>query len=270
MHYPQNPKHPSSLEMAHSPVLRPISSEVPPDSSLAPELQRISHLLHLTHHRNKNQHRLAKWYKPFSQLRRQLVKLIIEVEALETALKFSTSSVSAEIEGRAKERGKEKGKYVKAARDAVGIRVRFLRELVVPKCFTSFSNVVADGRYAALGLFLVATLASLQNVMRHLVGSEVGSSEGLIEKDKSLRDFEMNLTEADLGETVMREDVTSEQVTNEDNVFAPEPGKGKKKRQEPVKDFEDEYKVETPPKKKAKKKRKKVGDEFDEMFAGLI
>ncbi|PBP17443.1 putative Ribonuclease MRP protein subunit RMP1 [Diplocarpon rosae] len=255
--------------MARSPVLPSTPSEAPSNPSLVQDLQKLSHLLHLTHHRNKNQHRLAKWYKPFSQLRRQLLKLIAEAEVLETALKFSTSSVPAKIEERELGRGKEKGKYVKGAEETVGIRVRFLEELVVPKCFTAFSNVVADGQYAALGLFLVATLASVQTVMRRLVRSEVGSAKLLDEEyaPKSARDLGANLTEVDLGEAVTRED-----VMNADNVVTPEPGKEKKKKRwkEPMVDIGDEYELETPPKKRAKTKRKKGGDAFDIMFAGLI
>ncbi|PBP20535.1 putative ribonuclease mrp protein subunit rmp1 [Diplocarpon rosae] len=264
MHSLHNPNYP----MAHSPVLLSTPSKASSDPSLVQDLQELSQLLHLTHHRNKNQHRLAKWYKPFSQLRRQLLKLIAEAEVLETALKFSTSSVPAKIEEREQARGKEKGKYVKAAEETVGMRVRFLEEMIVPKCFTAFSNVVADGQYAALGLFLVATLASVQTVMRRLVRSEVGRAEVMDEKyaPKSARDLMMNLTEVDLGEAVTRED-----VMNGADVATPEPGKEEKKMwKQPMVDIGDEYELQTPPKKRAKTKRKKGGDAFDIMFAGLI
>jgi ribonuclease MRP protein subunit RMP1 len=81
-------------------------------------------LLHLTHHRNKNQHRLSKWYKPFSQLRRQVAKLISEIGALEIAETYSTKGKS-----------NEENKYVAAAREKVEVRVKFMREWLVGECF---------------------------------------------------------------------------------------------------------------------------------------
>lgn len=90
------------------------------------DLTSISHILYLTHHRNKNQHRLAKWYKAFSILRRQVAKLISELEALETASKFSV---------RGGKKREEESKYVKVAREKVEDRVVFMEDRVVESCF---------------------------------------------------------------------------------------------------------------------------------------
>jgi ribonuclease MRP protein subunit RMP1 len=84
----------------------------------------LHQLLHLTHHRNKNQHRLSKWYKPFSILRRQISKLISELETLETAELYAS-----------KEERLRENKYVMAAREKVEARVKFLREYVLENCF---------------------------------------------------------------------------------------------------------------------------------------
>jgi ribonuclease MRP protein subunit RMP1 len=101
------------------------------------DLTSIHQILHLTHHRNKNQHRLSKWYKPFSQLRRQVAKLIAELEALEVAEKFSTGSGKGQGKsgggGNAARAGESK--YAKAAREKVELRVRFLGEWLVGGCF---------------------------------------------------------------------------------------------------------------------------------------
>jgi ribonuclease MRP protein subunit RMP1 len=88
------------------------------------ELLSLHQLLHLTHHRNKNQHRLSKWYKPFSILRRQISKLISELETLETAELYACKG----------EKGGE-NKYVMAAREKAEARVKFLREWVLEDCF---------------------------------------------------------------------------------------------------------------------------------------
>jgi ribonuclease MRP protein subunit RMP1 len=85
----------------------------------------VQQLLHLTHHRNKNQHRLSKWYKAFSILRHQVVKLIAELETLETAELYSSKG----------KRGEEESKYVTAAREKVEKRVKFLRAWVLEDCY---------------------------------------------------------------------------------------------------------------------------------------
>jgi ribonuclease MRP protein subunit RMP1 len=85
----------------------------------------VQQLLHLTHHRNKNQHRLSKWYKAFSILRHQVVKLIAELETLETAELYSSKGKTDEKES----------KYVTAAREKVEKRVRFLRAWVLEDCY---------------------------------------------------------------------------------------------------------------------------------------
>jgi ribonuclease MRP protein subunit RMP1 len=94
-------------------------------SSPKESLISAQQLLHLTHHRNKNQHRLSKWYKAFSILRRQITKLIAELETLETAELYSSKRKTNEKES----------KYVTAATEKVEKRVRFLKEWVLEDCY---------------------------------------------------------------------------------------------------------------------------------------
>lgn len=82
------------------------------------ELSSIIQILHLTYHRNKNQHRLAKWWKEFSQLRRNVMKFSHEIEQ-ESKLKSLES------------------KHAEAARIAVEQRVAFLEESLIPSCYVS-------------------------------------------------------------------------------------------------------------------------------------
>lgn len=83
-------------------------------SSTLLSLLTISTHLHAFHHRNRNQHRLAKWYKGFSTLRRQVDKLIKEVEKLEEAERFDDKGA-----------GVGESKYVKKARENVEKRIEF-------------------------------------------------------------------------------------------------------------------------------------------------
>jgi ribonuclease MRP protein subunit RMP1 len=83
------------------------------------ELSSISQVLSATNHRNKNQHRLAKWWKAFSVLRRNIIKLVLELETL-----------SANDE----RLGKTKKKTIES-REAVERRTEFMVLWVVPKCY---------------------------------------------------------------------------------------------------------------------------------------
>ena len=43
------------------------------------QLQGVSQILHLIHHRNKNQHRHSHWWKWLAMLRRSIAKLITDI-----------------------------------------------------------------------------------------------------------------------------------------------------------------------------------------------
>ncbi|PVH85421.1 hypothetical protein DL98DRAFT_568206 [Cadophora sp. DSE1049] len=258
-------------------------------SSPSQELTSITHLLHLFHHRNKNQHRLSKWWKSFSQLRRQVGKLLAEVEALETCLKFSSASSSSSKSKKRKGKDGEgstvggvregggESKYVRAARETVEERVEFLERWVVPKCFLAFSNVVADNQYAALGLMLMGTLARVQTALKELGRErEDGDGEGAVdEKEISREEKEGDAreTEADLGVVVSREAVLRTEGDDDDEVQLKK-SKKLKRRERAEKEEEGAAGAEAggdaPPAKRPKKKRKKGGDALDDLFAGLI
>ncbi|TQS38965.1 hypothetical protein Golomagni_00518 [Golovinomyces magnicellulatus] len=84
------------------------------------KLQSTYNLLHLTHHRNKNQHRLSKWYKSFGQLRRQMSKLMFELEKFKGAQSISSGN---------------ENKYVSLARRNFELRIDFMRTRLIPKCY---------------------------------------------------------------------------------------------------------------------------------------
>ena len=66
--------------MARSSTSKPEPNlPLPPSSTLL----EIHNTLHLLYHRNKNQHRGAKWFKQLSLLRRDTRKLVWEVEKVE-------------------------------------------------------------------------------------------------------------------------------------------------------------------------------------------
>lgn len=87
-------------------------------STALEELTSISLILAATNHRHKNQHRLAKWWKAFSVFRRNLSKLVSELEILSAN----------------EERFGENKKTV-ASREVVEGRAEFMIVWLVPKCY---------------------------------------------------------------------------------------------------------------------------------------
>ncbi|KFY35988.1 hypothetical protein V494_05419 [Pseudogymnoascus sp. VKM F-4513 (FW-928)] len=250
-----------------------------PDSLLP-----IQHLLHLTAHRNKNQHRIAKWWASFSMLRRQLGKLIAALENPDAAF-------------RAKKIEIEK-------------RVVFLREEVVPRCYLAFSTVVADNQYASLGLMLMGCLARLNKLISfpkdedeevdevvkvekitssHVLqvedfGEAISREEleGSVNKTvKELKTPKKGKKSTDAGEDLSplgsglsvskssKKVITETVAPESDNAVSPPPTTEKKRKKALEKTITTTSTKTTTPKPQ-KKKRKKGGDEFDDLFSGLI
>jgi len=79
-----------------------------------------SHIIHPCYHRNKNQHRVAKWWKSFSMLHRHTKKLIFELEDLERDEKFAD--------------GKE-NRFVRKSRERVEEHAEYLGEWIEGRCY---------------------------------------------------------------------------------------------------------------------------------------
>ncbi|KFY81700.1 hypothetical protein V500_11172 [Pseudogymnoascus sp. VKM F-4518 (FW-2643)] len=263
---------------------------LPPGCTPA-SLLPIQHLLHLTAHRNKNQHRIAKWWASFSILRRQLVKLITALENPDAA--FRAKKIEIET------------------------RVVFLREEVVPRCYLAFSTVVADNQYASLGLMLMGCLARL-NKLISFPKDEDEEVDEVVNVEKTTSSHVLHVE--DFGEAISREEldgsvnktvkslktpkkgkkstnellqaeamsplgrgglsvsavskkVITETVASESDEAvspAPRPTPAEKKRKKVLETTVTTTSTKTTAPKPPKKKRKKGGDEFDDLFSGLV
>jgi ribonuclease MRP protein subunit RMP1 len=205
------------------------------------ELTSISHTLHLFHHRNHNQHRLAKWYKSFSQLRRHISKLILELETLDTSILYSS----------------EESKYVQAARETVEDRVEFMRTWLEERWYVSFSNLVADNQYAAMGLFLLGTLARVRTLIGGLGRERVGDEEVVeeavgMEIEKGGLGIEREET-YDFGEVVRREDLFEPSEDKEEDEQR-DPGVKSTKKRKSILHGEEDVELQTPTKRVKKGK----------------
>ncbi|RFU25992.1 hypothetical protein B7463_g10355, partial [Scytalidium lignicola] len=221
-------------------------------------LPAVHDLLNLANHRNKNQHRLSKWWKEFSQLRRHVSKLISELSDPELRFVHESTAPKKKPKKEKQDRGKE-------SRDKVELRVEFLEDVLIPKCYMAFSNVVADNQYSTLGLLLIGCLARIQKAIRPL---------RRVEEVKTVVDdipLPSKTDEIDLGERVRRDqadvlDADSNKAEDEEQVTE------RKKVKKANENFNDEDKkdgMDSSLPKRPKKKRKK-GDAFDNLFASLL
>lgn len=129
------------------------------------ELHHLSTILHLIHHRNHNQHRRSTWYRTFSLLRRHLNHLLADLATL-------SEVPSTHL---ARHRKKATDRVVEARIQA---RVEFWRDVLVPKAQHAFSQLVADQRFAVVGVVLMACLAQIGKIVGLLaVYEEMGQRE---------------------------------------------------------------------------------------------
>lgn len=128
-------------------------------------LQHLTSLLHLFHHRNHNQHRRSIWYRHFSLLRKQ-------VSSLTTSIASLNETPTTHL---ARTRKKARDPQVRAS---IQQRLVFWQDVMVPRWQRAFSQVVADGRFAVLGLVLMASLAEVCKVTGVTAAlDEVGQGE---------------------------------------------------------------------------------------------
>ena len=219
-------------------------------------LQHLANLLHLFHHRNKNQHRRSIWWRHFLTFRRQLNSLISEIESLH---EVPTTHLQ-------RSRKKVQDKDIK---ERILHRLEFWREVTVAKWYDAFSQVVADGRFAVLGLVLLAALAQVC----HVASIEFDADEfQLADADEVLQDFaeaaagtigDRDTASAtgieDVGEVIRRDEMVDN--ASKDNL-----------PQETIvakKDVTDgQPKTNAAPPAPPRKKRRK-GNAIDDLFSGL-
>ncbi|ESZ94513.1 hypothetical protein SBOR_5093 [Sclerotinia borealis F-4128] len=232
-------------------------------------LVALTQLLHLTHHRNKNQHRLSKWYISFGILRRQVARLLSVVPEFVIA-----SQSRGKVKGKAREKRDREERVVQDL-------VRLIGERVVPGCYLAFSQLVADNQYATLGLMLMGCLARLYKILgplRVLTAEEIAEKVGAVKERTKVNEPEIG---EDLGEKIVRDAPTS--IVTEDNQKGQkkeEDDKGlkdskPKKRKQEAEELErktsklplSDSTLAKPPKKK---KKKKGGDAFDDLFDTIV
>ncbi|KAK6210227.1 hypothetical protein QIS74_11811 [Colletotrichum tabaci] len=240
-------------------------------------------------HRNKNQHRVARWWARFDLLRRSVRRLHDALEArvrhrhaqsFKAPTKKSASKANAgAVIGNGNRRGNALDEHVTA-------RARLLLDSIIPSSFLAFSQLAADNQHAALGLVLLGVLARINSTVAPLVPqqSERGgdmpmtntsaSHDAVTVKDQTPSEL------MDLGVAISRDQLKlaakpPARRPRKDEWEAVASTATKKKRNIlDVFDSESEpssklVKLKRPEKKPGKKKSKK-GDEFSDLFSSLI
>ena len=136
-----------------------------PSTSQTADLQHLHALMHLLHHRNHNQHRRSTWYRHFNSFRRHLGTVL---EHLTTLEHVPTTNLA---------RHKKKAED-EALRLRIQQTVSFWRDVLVPKAQHAFGQLIADGRFAVLGVVLMAMLGHVCRVFGLIsVYDELGEEE---------------------------------------------------------------------------------------------
>jgi ribonuclease MRP protein subunit RMP1 len=230
------------------------------------ELANLSKILHLLHHRSKNQHRRSIWYRHFNTMRRHL--------------RFLEAEVFPELPAAWPPSRKRKRKQECEIRAEQ--RLHIWADVLVSKWFAAFSQVVANKRFATLGLVLCAALGRLckiTGVLEMIEEDAGGDVKRLLidfadgEGESALRTFDKQVNEMDdagresddIGVVIERDD-TAESVeplgfTAKDAL---------KRAHDQSLHALGEEPIPSKKKKKSKGAKGKQGDAIDDIFAELF
>ncbi|MCJ1424366.1 hypothetical protein MMC29_002254 [Sticta canariensis] len=141
------------------------------------KLQETSKLLQLIHHRNKNQHRNAKWWEWLAKLKRSVHKLIQELQASDG--------------------GKSH------------LRAFYMKDILIPKCYVPFTQLVQDKQFSPLGLALVGELAKTRRTLDALDDEVLITNDFNTISAAGTVGLEFERPTEDVGESINREQLDS-------------------------------------------------------------
>lgn len=177
-----------------------------PTAANLENLTDLSTLLHLLHHRNKNQHRLASWYRHFGTFRRHLSRLLTHYTTLLAVPETHAA------------RHRKKTQDV-TTRAKITAELDFWTEAMVAKWCRAFGQLAADLRFGVLGIFLLAVVGEVAGVTGVTTVLEERGEREVVEAIKRFgREFEIGdegaadgngmqrrRIEEDVGEVVVRD-----------------------------------------------------------------
>ncbi|KAK2000538.1 hypothetical protein LX36DRAFT_422386 [Colletotrichum falcatum] len=269
----------------------PADLDQPTIDSLVPVLR----ILDGFNHRNKNQHRVARWWSQFDLLRRSVRRLH---DALEARVRHhharSFRATSKRSAGKVNV-GTGTGisgvdRWGEVLGEDVTTRARLLLDTTIPSSFLAFSQLAADGQHAALGLVLLGVLARMNSAIAPLAPQHPKGGDAMLPMDNSspshldafaTKEGQTNPESMGLGVVISRDQVKlaarppDRRPTREDaEAVAVAPVAGKKKRKlvdAPTTEPKPSRRVkETRSEMKPGRKKSKKGDEFSDLFSSLM
>ena len=223
-------------------------------------------ILHLLHHRSRNQHRRSSWYRHFNIFRKQLRALIDDIEPELPADALPSRKV----------------RVFQAALQNAEKRIKFWADVLLERWYAAFMQLIGDQQFGVLGITLLAVLAYVVDVLDLLekmtdVDSKEAVRDGLQEATRRQRDQQDKRVQLldeshDLGVSVQR-DVEAEQNMADIGTAVSRDAIHKTNLQRLGEEGPQEFldAPGTPPAAKTtKKKRKRKGDEIDDLFSGLL
>lgn len=199
-------------------------------ASLAPALE----LLERFHHRNKNQHRLSKWWAQADMLRRHVRKMLAELEGcVEGAERAERRRNLMKAKGKGRKDGEEDPSGEMVRKRAGYLRwglgpgtflcVDFSSVLIVSRMMLTggcraFTQLSADRQFAHLGLMLLGVLAQVDQAVAPFAPVSASSQDETAEQAPALgntaaaeqpapdQDVEMSMA-TDVGVAVSREEI---------------------------------------------------------------
>ncbi|KAK2061210.1 hypothetical protein LY76DRAFT_590730 [Colletotrichum caudatum] len=267
----------------------PADLDQPTIDALVPVLR----ILDGFNHRNKNQHRVARWWSRFDLLRRSVRRLH---DALEARVRHhdaqSFRAPFKKLAGKANAGTSGGDRRGEALGEDITTRARLLLDATIPSSFLAFSQLTADGQHAALGLVLLGVLARINSAVAPLVPSQPEGGDAMLplaatpsslsHRDAvTAKEGRMNPESMGLGVVIPRDQMklaakpSDRRSTQEDaKAVAVAHIASRKKRKladAPTTELEPSRRAkETRSEKKPGKKKSKKGDEFSDLFSSLM
>jgi len=205
-------------------------SLIPKDSFAS--LEHEYGILRLIYHRNKNQHRVATWWKYLNSLKRYHTKLI---SLLHTYNRKNNDKIRTKI-------------------------LKVASHLYFDICkgaYRAFNGIIALGQFITLGLTLIGVLGKIYNEVGKIEGLHVAKAKSINRREES-KVGDVDDLNADLGEEIVIQDVKEEKKRK--SVEPMDFGVKKKKKKI------TELSVSSFDKDKKKKKKKKNKSAIDDIF----
>jgi ribonuclease MRP protein subunit RMP1 len=128
------------------------TSPRPQQHAEASTLQSTLHLLDKIFYRNRNQHRGQHWWKFLALLRKALRQLNAVETRIQLLLSSGVNTAEAVRARLAREKLLQEQKVEAEA---------WIREVLMPRCYLTFTRVVADEVFCGIGVVLVAVLGGV-------------------------------------------------------------------------------------------------------------